>query len=134
MPKQQILALNKLEIYQKSIGVFNLSRQIVAYLTNDKDVISLHTSKQEIDVYADRLILNSLGLIPKIVEIENEKSITLKLQLSKSFKESVYDLKNDCNYLIQLKTSGNDFLELLQKELENLQAEHHHYMNSILKA
>ncbi len=134
MQEQQNIHLNKLGIYQKSITVFQLSRQIVSYLTNDKDVMSLHTSKEDIDIYADRLIVNSLGLIPKIVETENEKDIALKLKLAKSFKDSVNYLKNDCSQLTQLNTSGKDFLELLQKELKKLQVEHHSYVNSIIEA
>jgi len=134
MQEQQNINLNKLGIYQKSITVFQLSRQIVSYLTNDKDVMSLHTSKEDIDIYADRLIVNSLGLIPKIVETENEKDIALKLKLAKSFKNSVHYLKNDCNQLTRLNTSGKDFLELLQKELKKLQVEHHSYVNSIIEA
>lgn len=133
MQEQQKLHLNQLGIYRKSMEVFHLSRRIVDYITDDKDVLSLHKSNKDVDIYADRLVMNSLSLVPKIVETENEKNASLKLKFAKSIRCSIDKLQQDCKDLEQAKIHGKEFIGILKKELKKLQAIHCNYVNSLIQ-
>ncbi|PNW28846.1 hypothetical protein [Formosa algae] len=78
--------IKDLPMYKKSLDVFKLSRHIAAYITYDKDIIAMHTSKNYLDKYADKLVIDALGLVPKIVETENEINPIKKIKQAKALR------------------------------------------------
>lgn len=124
--------LNQLVIYQKSMDIFKLSRHIASYISYDKDILSMHKSLKKADKYASNLVMDALGLVPKIAETENQKNPKLKLKYAKSLRFFIDRLNNHCLQLEHTKIQGKDFLKLLRKELKKLREIHKHYVNSIL--
>ena len=124
--------LNQLVIYQKSIDIFKLSRHIASYISYDKDILTMHKSLKKSDHYASNLVMDALGLVPKIVETENQKNPKLKLKYAKSLHLLIDRLNKNCSRLEHTKTNGIDFLKLLRKELKKLQYIHKNYVNSML--
>lgn len=124
--------INQLVIYQKSLDIFKLSRHIASYISYDKDILSMHKSLKKTDRCASNLVMDALGLVPKIAEIENLKNPTLKLQYAKSFPLFIDRLNQYCIQLECTKIHGKDFLKLLRKELKKLRVIHKHYVNSML--
>lgn len=124
--------LNNLKIYQKSLDVFNLSRRIASYITNDKPILSLHTSVERSDRYADSLVMNALGLVPKIVETESEENPSLKLKYAKSLHYFIDIIYQDCLKLESTRINGKDFVRMLRKELILLRRMHKRYVKSLL--
>ena len=85
--------LNQSTIYQKSLDIFRLTRSIAAYVTNDKSINKMYLSKSTPDKYAHILVMDSLGLVPKIAETEIQENPKLKLKYAKSlqyFIDSLY--------------------------------------------
>ena len=78
--------INQLVIYRKSLDVFKLSRRVAAYITDDKDVISMYKSGSLSDNYADNLVMNAYRLVPKIVEAETQDNRSLKLKYAKALR------------------------------------------------
>jgi hypothetical protein len=132
MYNSQESSLNHLNIYQKSVEVFNLSRSVASYITEDKDLISMYRSGNKSDNYADNLVLNSFRLVPKIVEIESQENPNLKLKYAKSLRFFIDVINQDCLKLEKTKIQGKDFIQLLRRELINLRKIHHLYVNSLL--
>lgn len=124
--------LNQLVIYQKSMDIFKLSRHIASYISYDKDILSMHKSLKKADKYASNLVMDALGLVPKIAETENQKNPKLKLKYAKSLRYFIDQLYDDCKQLEHTIIQGKDFLKLLRKELKKLREIHKHYVNSIL--
>jgi len=124
--------LNQLIIYQKSMDIFKLSRHIASYISYDKDILSMHKSLKKADKYASNLVMDALGLVPKIAETENQKNPKLKLKYAKSLRYFIDQLYDDCKQLEHTIIQGKDFLKLLRKELKKLREIHKHYVNSIL--
>ena len=124
--------LNQLVIYKKARDIFKLSRQIVSYISYDKDVLALHQSKRQIDQYANIIVMDALGLAPKIAETESQKNPSIKLKYAKSLGLSIDRIYHNSKMLENTKTQGKDFLKLLRKELIHLRELHMHYVNSIL--
>lgn len=124
--------LNQLVIYQKSLDIFKLARHITSYITNDKDVLSMYMSDKISYRYADNLLMNALGLVPKIVETECQENPGLKLKYAVSLRYFIDGLYQNCLQLESTKIQGKDFVKLLRKELKNLRQIHKNYVKSLL--
>ena len=124
--------LNQLVIYQKSLDIFKLSRRIASYITYDKDVIDMHRSRKKADRYASHIVMDALGLAPKIAKTELEKNPKIKLKYAKSLSKFIDRIYSNSLKLEKTKTQGKDFVKLLRKELIQLRELHMHYVNSIL--
>ncbi len=124
--------LNQLVIYQKSLDIFKLARRIASYITNDKAMLSMYLSVNKIDKYADNLVMNAFGLVPKIVETECQENPYLKLKYAKSLRYFIDGLYQNCLQLEGTKIQGKDFVRLLRKELRHLRKIHKHYVKSLL--
>lgn len=124
--------LNLSPIYQKSLDIFQLSRRVAAYITDDKSVISMYKSEEKTDNYADNLIMNSFQLVPKVVEVETEVSTDKKLKYAKRLRYFIDKIYQDCLNLERTRIHGEDFVRMLRKELISLRKIHKNYVNSIL--
>ncbi len=124
--------INQLVIYQKSLYIFKLARRITSYITNDKDILSMYMSDKRSYRYADNLLMNALGLVPKIVETECQKNPSLKLKYALSLRYFIDGLYQNCLQLESTKIQGKDFVRLLRKELRHLRKIHKHYVKSLL--
>ena len=124
--------LNQLVIYQKSLDIFKLSRHIASYISNDKSMLAMYLSMNKIDKYADNLVMNAFGLVPKIVETECEENPGLKLKYAVSIRYFIDRLYQNCLQLESTKIQGKDFVKLLRKELKKLRQIHKNYVKSLL--
>ena len=109
-----------------------MSRQVVSYISYDKDVLTLNASNNQIDQYANNIIMDALGLAPKIAEAEFQKNPIVKLKYAKSIELFIDRIYHNSKMLENTRTQGKDFLKLLRKELIHLRELHMHYVNSIL--
>lgn len=125
--------LNELIIYQKSLYIFKLARHIASYITDNKSMLTMYASSSETDKYADNLVMNALGLVPKIVEAENQKNPQLKLKYAKSLRKFIDGIYHNCVKLEHSKINGSDFVKLLRIELKNMRKIHKLYVRSLLK-
>lgn len=124
--------ISELIIYKKALAIFQLSRRIAYYITDDKDVISMYKSGSVSDNYADNLVMNAYRLVPKIVEAEIQDNRSIKLKLAKSLRYFIERIYQDCLKLESIKIKGKDFVRLLRKELKKLQVIHTSYVNSLM--
>jgi len=124
--------LNKLVIYRKSLDVFNLSRRIANYITDDKDMISMYRSGTKTDNYADNLVMNAFRLVPKVVETETQINPGIKLKYAQSLRIFIDRLYQDCLKLESTKIQGIDFVRMLRKEIIILKKIHRRYVKSLL--
>ena len=124
--------LNNSLMYQKSLDIFKLSRSVAAYITDDKDLISMYRSGTRTDNYADNLVLNAFRLVPKIAETESQKNRSVKLIYARSLRYYIDVIYKNCIQLENTKVQGKDFVKLLRKELKKFQKLHKSYVNSLL--
>jgi formiminotetrahydrofolate cyclodeaminase len=124
--------IKHLTIYQKSLDIFQLSRRIAAYITDDKDMISMYRSGTKTDNYADNLVMNAYRLVPKIAETESQENAREKLKYAESLKRYIDVLYKNCRQLESTRIPGKEFIGLLRKELVKLSKIHRRYVNSLL--
>ena len=119
-------------IYQKSLDIFQLSRRVASYITDDKDIISMYRSGNKEDNYADNLVMNSFRLVPKVVEVETQNSSYKKLKYAKKLHYFIERIYQDCLILESNKIQGKDFVRMIRREINSLRKIHKSYVNSIL--
>jgi hypothetical protein len=124
--------IDKSIIYRKSLDIFKLSRRVAAYVTDDKDVISMYRSGNISDNYADNLVMNAFRLVPKIVEVETQDNPKMKLKYAKSLRFFIDRLYRSCLQLEKTKIQGKDFVIMLRRELRILKKIHRRYVKSLL--
>lgn len=132
MKSSNQINLNQLVIYRKAIDIFKLSRHVVSYISYDKDVLALDKSDCQIDKYANSIVMDALGLAPKIAEAEFQQNPNTKLKYAKSIELFIDRIYHNSKRLENTRAQGKDFLKLLRKELIHLRELHMHYVNSIL--
>lgn len=123
--------INQSVIYRKSLDIFKLSRRVAAYITDDKDVISMYRSGNISDNYADNLVMNAFRLVPKIVEVETQDNPTMKLKYAKSLRYFIDRLYRSCLQLESTRIQGKDFVIMLRRELRILRKIHRRYVKSL---
>jgi hypothetical protein len=132
MNNSQEQSLANLNIYQKSLDIFKMTRNIASYITDDKTLLSMYSSVRISDRYADSLVMNALGLVPKIVETETQENPNLKLKYAISLRWIIDRLYQDCLKLERARIPGKDFVRMLRKELILLKRMHRRYVKSLL--
>ena len=131
MNNSQEQSLVNLNIYQKSLDIFKMSRYIASYITDDKTIQSMYNSVRISDRYADSLVMNALGLVPKIVETETQENPSLKLKYAISLRWIIDRLYQDCIRLESARIQGKDFVRMLRKEIILLKLMHKKYLIAI---
>jgi hypothetical protein len=114
------------------MDIFQLSRRIAAYITDDKDVMSMYRSGSRSDNYADNLVMNAFRLVPKIAEAESKQNAQEKLKYAKRLRRYIDVLFKNCRQLESTRIQGKDFIRMLRKELVKLSKIHRRYVNSLL--
>ena len=61
-------------LYRKSLDIFHLSRGIADYVSYQKDLVNMRVSKKKADRYASDIVLDALGLVPKITQAVTQKN------------------------------------------------------------
>ena len=92
---------------------------------------SADNSAEKSDRYADSLVMNAFGLVPKIVETESEENPGLKLKYAKSLHYFIDVIYEDCLKLERTRIHGKDFVRMLRKELILLRRMHRRYVKVI---
>lgn len=92
----------------------------------------MYSSIERNDRYADSLVMNALGLVPKVMEMETEENPRLKLKYAKSLRFFIDILYQDCVKLERTKINGKYFVRMLRKELILLKRMHRRYVKSLL--
>ena len=119
-------------LYRKSIEIFHLSRGIADHVTYHKDLMRMRISRRKVDRYASDLVMDSLGLVPKITEAITQTHPGRRLSVSKSLEPFIDRLYQKSVRLERLRIPGKDFVKLLRAELIQLRELHMKYINSLL--
>ncbi len=114
----QYKPLYKLPVYTKALEIFRLSRGVAAYLSYDKNILQMQTHQGTVDFYAGDLVLDSLGLAPKIAAAETQKNYIVKMKYADSLKKLTSRLIKQCERIELTSTEGKEFVELLRIEIK----------------
>ncbi|WP_158973803.1 hypothetical protein [Cellulophaga sp. L1A9] len=110
--------LNTLPVYRKALDLCSISREIVSYITYNKDLLHLYKSQSHRDIIADSLLTDTI-LIPQKIELA-ERSESYLIRVSTIHHINIIS-KNILSYCRGLEMDGlkeKEYLNLLREELK----------------
>ncbi len=123
--------VSQLPIYIKALEIFSLCRNVSSYLTENKNILKLQQSSNNIDQNATVLILNSLALPQEIVAIATTNNPVLRANHLASLQYLVSNMVQKSKRLETLSNTGKDYIHLLQQELYKLKKLHSNWTTTI---
>ncbi|MFX0558096.1 hypothetical protein ACOCEA_14945 [Maribacter sp. CXY002] len=96
-----------------------MSREIVSYVTLNKDLLYLYKSKSHRDIMADSLLTDAILIPQKIAQVEQSQSNSERMQ-NVSFINIM--IRNINSYCLGLEKDGLkeiEYLDLLRNEIKS---------------
>lgn len=116
---------NHSNIYNKSVEIFHLARQISHYIAHD--IAPLQRNGQDdphIYITGD-IVQQSVSLGPEILKAENQPFQDEKYKYATSVLHLANRLYRNCKRLQKTNSNGRDFLPIILKELRKFRKQLH---------
>jgi len=110
--------LSTLPVYRKALDLCLISREIVTYITYNKDLLHLYKSNSLRDIIANSLLTDAI-LIPQKIELA-ERSESLSIRTSTILHINIMT-KNILSYCMGLEKDGvkeKEYINLLREEIK----------------
>lgn len=123
--------LRKVPIYRKALNLCRMSREIVSYVTYNKDLLHLYQSNSLRDIMADALLTDAILIPQQIAQAETSESAAVRLK-SASFIHVMTG--NILSYLNGLEKDGvkeKEYLNLLRQEIRSFRKSFKKWRKSI---
>ncbi len=110
--------LTTLPVYRKALDLCFISREIVAYVTYNKDLLQLYKSNSLRDSIADA-ILTDVILIPQKIELaERSESLSIRTSTIQHIHIMTQNILSYCRGLEKDGVKEKEYLNLLRQELK----------------
>jgi len=110
--------LGTLPVYRKALDLCFISREIVSYVTNNKDLLSLYKSNRHRDIIADSLLTDVI-LIPQKIELaERSESLTIRTSTIQHINIMTKNILSYCKGLEKDGLQEKEYLNLLREEIK----------------
>lgn len=123
--------LRTVPIYRKALNLCRMSREIVSYVTYNKDLLHLYQSNSLRDIMADALLTDAILIPQQIAQAETSESAAVRLK-SASFIHVMTG--NILSYLNGLEKDGvkeKEYLNLLRQEIRSFRKSFKKWRKSI---
>jgi hypothetical protein len=111
--------LATLPVYRKALDLCFISREIVSYITNNKDLLYLYKSNSFRDSIADA-ILTDVILIPQKIELaERSSSSTIRITTIDHINIMTKNIFSYCRGLEKDGLKEKEYLNILRAEVKN---------------
>ncbi|QBA65642.1 hypothetical protein EQY75_09290 [Muriicola soli] len=109
--------LGSLPIYEKAVELCTLSRELVSFVTYNKNLLSLYQSDSLRDHIADSLITDATLIPQQIARAETSNSIEDKLKSATFIGIMLRNINSYCNGLEHDGIREKEYLTLLRREI-----------------
>lgn len=125
--------LNRLPVYRQALSLRTLSSELAAFVSYNKDLISLRNSLSHRDQLADCLLTDAALIPEQIEEAENSKSLAIRQQRVQFIGVMTRNLNA---YVKGLEMDGlreREYLELLRREVRVFRVAFKKWRKSVLR-
>lgn len=109
--------LGSLPVYQKAIELCTISRELVSYVTYDKNALTLYQSQSLRDLIADSLLTDAVLIPQQIARAETSDSIGDRMKSATFIGIMLRNIISYCNGLEQDGVREKEYLNLLRNEI-----------------
>lgn len=120
-------------MYRKALNLCSMSREIVSYVTYNKDLLVLYQSKSHRDIMADALLSDAILIPQQIAQAETTDCAVVRMK-SASFINVM--TRNILSYLNGLEKDGvkeKEYLNLLRLEIRSFRKAFKKWRKAIIK-
>lgn len=125
--------LNRLPVYRQALSLRTLSSELAAFVSYNKDLISLRNSLSHRDQLADCLLTDATLIPEQIAEAENSSSLAIRQQRVQFIGVITRNLNA---YVKGLEMDGireREYLELLRREVRIFRVAFKKWRKSVLR-
>ena len=125
--------LKSLPVYNKALEIRLMSREIVTYISCNKDLLSLYKSKSLRDNIADSLLTDAILIPEKIALAEASNSYAVRMKNARFINVMTRNILSYCNGLEKDGVKEKEYLNLLRGEIKKFRASFKEWRRSIRK-
>jgi len=123
--------LRHIPVYKKALELCNMSREIVSFVTFNKDLLHLYKSKSHRDIMADSLLTDAILIPQKIAQVEYSKSNTERMQNVSFINVMIRNINSYCLGLEKDGLKEIEYLDLLRNEIKSFRKHYKKWKLSI---
>lgn len=130
--ENQSSKITHLEVYKRALAIFNVSRQLSTYITDNKNITAMQMSTNIDDRYSLQMVMDSMSLAPDIAEASVTLDFKLKRYKMKRLKRTLIRIHRYCDYLEKRYEHAKDYISILRKEISDYRKAQTNWENSLL--
>ena len=121
-------APKNLNLYNKALEIFKLSRHVSSYLIDDLAHLDAQGNEHEAVYFTGDIIRHSDALAPEILKIENQAFQDDRIRHARGLELLTHRLYKTCERLERAESSGRDFVVMLRSELKKFRRMQHSWI------
>tara|TARA_R110002051_G_scaffold100879_3_gene171335 strand:- start:25560 stop:25946 length:387 start_codon:yes stop_codon:yes gene_type:complete len=110
--------LTTLPVYRKAMDLCFISREIVSYVTNNKDLLYLYKSNSFRDSIADAILMDAILIPQKIVLAERSSCDSVRNSTIRHINIMTKNIFSYCRGLEKDGFKEREYIQLLREELK----------------
>jgi len=123
--------LQQIPIYRQALNLCFMSREIVSYISLNKDLLKLYESNSLRDSIANSLLTDTILIPQKIVDAEFSKSISERKHSISYINIMIRNINSYCRGLEKDGVKEIEYLNLLRTELRSFRKQYKKWKVSI---
>lgn len=109
--------LENIPVYRKAISLRRISREMVSYITYNKDLLKLYQSNSLRDHIADSLLTDAILIPQQIEQAESSQSYSVKMNSVDFINTMTRNLLSYCKGLEVDGVKEKEYINLLRNEI-----------------
>ncbi len=109
--------LRNVPVYRKAMDLCYMTREIVSFVSYDKDLLHLYRSNSLRDHIADSLLTDAILIPQQIAQAEFSKSRAVRVKSAKFIGIMIRNILSYCNGLEKDGIKEKEYLQLLREEI-----------------
>jgi len=125
--------LNTIPVYCRAIELSDLSKAIVSYVSQGKDMLSPYKSSSLRVSIADAILTDAVLIPKKIEQAENTDSYAVRIKSARFINVMTRNILSYCNGLERDGVKEKEYLNLLRGEIQKFRASYKEWKEGLSK-
>jgi hypothetical protein len=109
--------LGSLPVYKKALELCNVSKELVSYVSYNKNMLTLYKSKSLRDNIADSLMTDAILIPQQIARAETSECINDRMKSATLIGIMIRNINSYCNGLENDGVREKEYLNILRREI-----------------
>lgn len=125
--------ISTVPIYRKAIELCTMSREIVSYVSFNKDLLKLYKSHSLRDIIAEALLTDAILIPQQIANAEYSKSYSDRIKSARFINIMIRNINSYCRGLEHDGVREKEYLNLLRSEIRSFRKSFKEWRKSIVR-